>query len=176
MRAWPPAALLLAVIACAAVPGACSAAAPSQATEQAAALPLTGRVVDAADILSAEAEATLTARLATLERETGVQFVVVSTPSLDDRDIADYATALGNAWGIGRKEQDDGLLLVVAPRERKVRIATGTGLAPHLTDAECTAIVEQMLPYYRKGDMQGGTLHGASALDQAVRLENLEPA
>lgn len=172
MRALAPALLRLAVIALAAVPvGACRAENSVAGEAVEAPLQLTGRVVDAADILSAEAERSLTDRLAALERDTGVQFVVVSTPRLDGRDIKDYSTDLGNAWRIGNGERDDGLLLVVAPNERKVRISTGVGLEGRLTDAECEAVVDGILPYYRAGDLPGGTLYGADALDKAVRAE-----
>ena len=87
---------------------------------------LTGRVVDQANLLSAEKEAELTQRLEALERESSDQLVVVTVESLQDRDIADYGYQLGRAWGIGQGETDNGVLLIVAPNERKVRIA-GTG-------------------------------------------------
>ncbi len=150
---------------------ACKADAQATQARDAPPLALTGRVVDRAEIMDSRLEASLSKRLGALEKDTGVQFVVVTTPSLLGRDIKDYAMALGNGWGLGDARRDDGLLLVVAPNERKVRISPGHGLEDELTDAECAAIVEQILPYFRAGDLPGGTLYGADALDKAVRAE-----
>ena len=83
--------------------------------------PLTGRVVDNAQLLSAEAEAKLTDELATLEQATGRQLVVATLPSLQGYEIEDYGYQLGRAWGLGRKDVDDGAILLVAPSERAAR-------------------------------------------------------
>ncbi|MBJ7409930.1 MAG: TPM domain-containing protein, partial [Phenylobacterium sp.] len=97
--------------------------------------PLTGRVVDNAEILSPAAEARLTQELATLEQQTAHQLVVATLPDLQGYEIEDYGYQLLRTWGVGRKEQDDGAILIVAPNQRKVRIEVGYGLEPVLTDA-----------------------------------------
>src|SRR6476659_7177855 len=93
-----------------------------------AAVPLAGRVTDAANVVSKQQEAALSDRLARFEDATKHQMVVVTVNSLGGRDVADYTRDLANAWGIGRKGYDDGVVVLVAPNERKVRIAVGDGL------------------------------------------------
>jgi len=135
-----------------------------------AAVPLSGRVTDAAHILSPKAQATLSDRLAKLEQKTQHQLVVVTVPSLDGHDIANYTRDLANSWGIGRKGYNDGAVLLIAPKERKVRIAVGYGLEKRLPDRACQQIIEQkILPSFRKGDLPGGIGAGTDAL--IARLE-----
>jgi uncharacterized protein len=127
--------------------------------------PLTGRVVDAAHILPAQTQAELTQKLATLEQANGDQLVVVTLPSLQDDDIADYGYRLGRAWGIGQKGQNNGALLIIAPNEKKVRVEAGYGLEPVLTDAVSSLIIQrEILPRFREGDYAGGTTAGVDAL------------
>lgn len=133
--------------------------------------PLTGRVVDAAKLLSPEQQAALTAKLEQLEKQSGRQMVVVTIPSLENYPIDDYGYRLGRAWGIGEKKASDGLLLLVAPNERKVRIEVGYGLEPIVTDALSSVIIQrQILPRFRDGDMAGGITAGADALVQLLQL------
>jgi uncharacterized protein len=133
--------------------------------------PLTGRVVDDAHVLSAQAQGELTDELATLEAKTGRQVVVVILPSLQGYEIADYGYQLGRKWGIGQKGEDNGALLIVAPNERKVRVEVGYGLEPVLTDALSSVILQtQVLPRFRAGDMQGGIVAGVQALVQQLSL------
>jgi uncharacterized protein len=133
---------------------------------------LTGRVVDQADLLSAEKEAELTQRLEALERDTTDQLVVVTIDSLQDRDIADYGYQLGRAWGIGQSEEDNGVLLIVAPNERKVRIEVGYGLEPILTDALSALIIhERILPAFRENGFERGITDGVAAIDEQLRLD-----
>jgi uncharacterized protein len=136
--------------------------------------PLTGRVVDDAHVLSPEVQAEVTSKLAALEAKTGRQLVVVTLPSLQGYDIEDYGYQLGRAWGIGQKDKDTGVLFIVAPAERKVRIEVGYGLEPVLTDALSSVILQdQVLPKFRTGDIAGGVVAGADAL---VRQLGLDPA
>ncbi len=86
---------------------------------------LTGRVVDEADLLSADEEAALTRELQQLEDKTSDQLVVVTLPSLQGYAIEDFGCRLGRHWGIGTAELNNGALLIVAPKERKVRIEVG---------------------------------------------------
>jgi uncharacterized protein len=118
---------------------------------------LTGRVVDRADILPAADEARIVAKAEALDHATGHQLVVVTVPSLGGHAIEDYSLALGNSWGIGRKRADDGVLLVIAPTERKVRIELGKGLEATLTNAEAQRIIDtDVLPAFRSGDFARG--------------------
>jgi uncharacterized protein len=133
--------------------------------------PLTGRVVDAAHLLDAAQTADLDAKLAALETQSGHQMVVATVPSLEGQEIEDYGYKLGRAWGIGQKKGNDGLILLVAPTERKVRIEVGYGLEPIVTDALSSVIVQrQILPHFRDGDMAGGIVAGANALVGLLQL------
>jgi uncharacterized protein len=132
---------------------------------------LTGRVVDGANILSPQTRASLDAKLAALEAKTSRQLVVVTLPSLQGYEIEDYGYQLGRAWGIGEKGRDNGVLLIVAPKERRVRIEVGYGLEPVLTDALSNVILqEQVLPKFRTGDFEGGVVAGADALIEQLSL------
>ena len=133
--------------------------------------PLTGRVVDNAHVLSADTQQQLTSELAGLEAKTGRQVVVVTLPSLQGDDIADYGYQLGRAWGIGQKGQNNGALFILAPSEHKVRIEVGYGLEPVLTDALSSVILqEKVLPKFRAGDVQGGVVDGTAAIVQQLGL------
>jgi len=128
-------------------------------------VPLTGRVTDAAHILSPEQVSRLTVKLEQLERTTKHQLVVTTVPSLGGLDVADFTRDLANKWGIGRKGYNDGVVLLVAPNEMKVRIAVGYGLERTLTQEVCQQIIDRsMLPRLRKGDLPGGIEAGTDAL------------
>ena len=138
---------------------------------------LTGRVVDQAGLLDPAAEVSLTEKLASLEAETGDQLVVVTLDTLQDYEIEDYGYRLGRAWGIGQSENDSGVLLIVAPNERKVRIEVGYGLEPVLTDAFASHVIQtQMLPAFRSGDFQPGIVAGSDAIMAQLRLDPAEAA
>ena len=123
------------------------------------------RVTDAAHLLSSEARTKLSAKLARLEGLTHRQVVVVTVSSLGGRDIADFTKDLSKAWGIGRKGYNDGIVLLVAPHERKVRIAIGYGLEGVLTKSICGQSIETaILPKFRAGDFSGGIEGGSDAL------------
>jgi len=131
----------------------------------AAVIPLTGRVTDAAQMLPPGVEAALSAELARFERATHHQLVVVTVPSLGKRDVAAFTRDLANAWGIGRKGYDDGVVLLVAPHERKARIEVGKGLKRVLPDAVCQRMMDAVIvPRFRAGDMAGGIVAGSRAL------------
>ncbi len=146
--------------------------------------PLTGRVVDNAGLLSPQAEQTLTAELAELETKTGRQMVVATLPDLGGYEIEDYGYQLGRAWGIGDKTRNDGVLLLVAPNDRKVRIEVGYGLAGFLTAALSSVIIQtKILPAFRSGKMEEGVVAGAQAVigqlslpdDQAKAIATATP-
>lgn len=133
--------------------------------------PLTGRVVDNAELLSPGAEAELTAELEALERQTGHQLVVATLPDLDGLEIEDYGYQLLRAWGIGRKDQDDGVILIVAPNQRQVRIEVGYGLEPVLTDALSSLIIQrEILPAFREGRFEPGVMAGTRAIARQIGL------
>ena len=133
--------------------------------------PLSGRVVDQAKLLPADQAARLEATLAALEKQSGRQMVVATVTSLQDYPIEDYGYKLGRAWGLGDKKANDGLILLVAPNERKVRIEVGDGRAPIVTDALSTVSIErQILPKFRDKDMAGGIIAGSNALIELLQL------
>jgi uncharacterized protein len=104
-------------------------------------------------------------KLEQLERKTQHQVIVVTAPTLAKRDVADFTRDLANSWGIGRKGYNDGVVLLVAPNERKVRIAVGYGPEASLTNPVCNKIiVEKILPHFRQGDLSGGIEAGTDAL------------
>ncbi len=122
---------------------------------------LSGRVVDAANILDQETRSSLDALLANLEAKTTDQVVVATVPSLRGHSIEAYATVLFNRWGLGQKDKNNGVLLLVAPTERKVRIEVGRGLEGRLTDATAKRIIDDsMVPHFRTGDMAAGVTLG----------------
>ena len=127
--------------------------------------PLTGRVVDNAHILSAATVQRLDGQLAQLEAQSGHQVVVATIPDLQGYPIEDYGYQLGRTWALGRKGQNDGAILLVAPSEHKVRIEVGYGLEPVLTDALTSLILQQkVLPQFKQGRMEQGVVDGAQAL------------
>ncbi|HEX5377605.1 MAG TPA: TPM domain-containing protein [Phenylobacterium sp.] len=133
--------------------------------------PLTGRVVDNANLLSPQAEQRLTDDLAALEQKTGHQVVVVTTPDLQGYPIEDYGYQLGRAWGVGDKVRNDGVVFLVAPNDRKVRIEVGYGLEPVLTDALSSTIIQaKVLPAFRAGKLEQGVVDGAEAVIQQLSL------
>jgi uncharacterized protein len=122
---------------------------------------LTGRIVDEARLLEPRDQAALERELAALEQKSTDQVVIYTARTLQGYDIADYGYRLGRAWGIGEKGKDNGVILIVAPRERQVRIEVGRGLEPQLTDAMSKLIIENaILPAFRRGDFSGGIAAG----------------
>jgi len=122
---------------------------------------LTGRVVDDASLLSYPEEVAITADLKALEDKSSDQLVVVTLPSLQGYTIEDFGYQLGRHWGIGTEKWDNGVILIVAPKERKVRIEVGRGLEGTLTDALSKIIIENStLPHFREGDFAGGIKNG----------------
>jgi len=124
---------------------------------------LTGRVVDNANLLSDADKARITSDLEALEAKSSDQLVVVTLPSLQGFEIEEFGYKLGRHWGIGQKDKDNGALLIVAPKERKVRIEVGRRLEPLLTDAVTRIIIENgILPRFRSRDFAGGIKAGVS--------------
>lgn len=132
---------------------------------------LTGRVVDAANILSDADEVSLNAKLTRLAQQSKRQLVVVTIADLQGYDIADYGFQLGDHWGIGDKERDDGALLIVAPNERKVRIEVGYGLEGIMPDVVAGRIIrDTIVPHFKQGDYPGGISAGTDAIVKILLL------
>jgi uncharacterized protein len=122
---------------------------------------LTGRVIDEADILSTSARSELAEKLAALEAKSTDQLVVVTLANLRGQTIEEYGVALGRHWRIGQAIKNNGVMLLVAPNQRKVRIEVGYGLEGVLTDAVTKLIIENsILPRFRTNEMPRGIVRG----------------
>ncbi|KFB08586.1 hypothetical protein EL18_02839 [Nitratireductor basaltis] len=118
---------------------------------------LTGRVVDNAGLLDAASETRLTARLAAFEERASDQIVIATLPSLNGEAIEPFANRLFRSWGLGHTGEDNGVLLLVVPNDRKMRIEVGYGLEGTLTDLHSKLIIENtMVPAFRNGDFAAG--------------------
>ncbi|TQV73278.1 TPM domain-containing protein [Denitrobaculum tricleocarpae] len=130
---------------------------------------LTGRVVDNANLLPPNQERGLTRQLERHEAETSNQVVVVTLPSLQGTTIEDYGYQLGRHWAVGQADRNNGVLLIVAPASRKVRIEVGYGLEGDLPDAITKAIIErEILPAFRDGDFPRGIAAGVNGILAAI--------
>ncbi len=122
---------------------------------------LTGQIIDNANLLNAEDRAAVLAELQSLEGKSTDQVAVVTVKSLDGYAIEDYGIGLARKWQIGQRDKDNGILLIVAPNERKVRIEVGRRLEPVMTDTMSKIIITNaMLPKFRRGDYSGGIRDG----------------
>lgn len=131
----------------------------------------TGLVVDAANVLPTATKADLEAKLLALEKDTHRQLVVATVPDLQGYDIETYGYKLGREWGVGLRDVNNGAVLLVAPKERKVRVEVGYGLEPVITDALSSVIINQdILPRFKAGDLRGGVVAGVDALDKQLRV------
>ena len=101
---------------------------------------LTGRIVDQANVISADARRTIEPKLVDLETKSGIQLVVATVNSLEGQEIEPYANALFRKWQLGEKTKNNGVLLLVAPKERRVRIEVGYGLEGTLPDTESAMV------------------------------------
>ena len=127
--------------------------------------PLTGRIVDRASLLSPELLSSLSVELAAHEDRTGNQVVLLSEPSLEGESLEEYSHRVATTWKLGHKGLDNGVLVLVVPRDRKIRIEVGYGLEGTLTDAKTARIIRQeMVPRFRAGDFTGGISAGLRAV------------
>jgi uncharacterized protein len=132
---------------------------------------LTGRVVDAANIIPADVEAQLEQKLQGLETQSQRQLVVATIPDLQGYEISDYGYQLGRHWGIGNKERNDGVILIVAPNDRQVRIEVGYGMEPIVTDGLSFLIINrEIVPRFQDKDVPGGIVAGTDALIAQLQL------
>src|SRR3984957_6227729 len=137
--------------------------------------PLTGRVVDQANILSQVTKADLERKLADLEQKSRIQLVVATVPSLDGEEIEPYANELFRAWKLGDAKDNNGALLLVAPKERRGRIEVGYGLEGTLTDAVSSIIIANAIaPRFKAGDFNGGVTRGVDDIITALTTDSAE--
>ena len=136
---------------------------------------LTGRVVDDANVMAPQARASLETKLKDLEDKSGIQLVVATVPSLEDQDVEPYANGLFRAWKLGEKQKNNGVLLLVAPRERKVRIEVGYGLEGTLTDALASVIIASaIVPRFKANDYSGGIERGVDGIISVLSGDSAE--
>lgn len=135
---------------------------------------LTARVMDQTGSLAAADVAALEQQLQTFEQQRGTQIVVLVLPSTAPEDIADFTQRLGDAWKIGRREVGDGLLLVVALNDRRLRIAPAKSLEGAVPDLAAQRIIDQVIaPAFRQGDVAGGLRAGLNHLQARIEGEAL---
>lgn len=136
--------------------------------------PLSGRVVDQTGTLSAEQNSALTAKLSGIEQQLGSQVVVLLVPTTLPEDITAYAQRVGEQWKIGRRDVGDGLLIVVAKNDRKVRIEVAKALEGAVPDLMAKRIInEQITPAFKVGDFAGGLNAAVDAVAARIRGEGL---
>ena len=130
----------------------------------------TNFVVDQANVIPPAAERRLDSKLADLQRGTRHQLAIATVSDLQGYTIEDYSIRLAKTWGLGRRKYNDGVLLLVAPREHRVIIEVGRGLEATLTDARCARIIrELMVPRFRKQDFDGAISAGTDAIIAQLR-------
>jgi uncharacterized protein len=133
---------------------------------------LRGRVNDYAKLLPAGASQNLEDRLSRFEKETGHQVAVLTVPSLDGEDIEGFSIRIAESWKIGQKGFDNGVILVVAPKERQLRLEVGYGLEGILPDAIASRIIRDIIvPRFRANDYAGGITSGIDAVLKVIRGE-----
>jgi uncharacterized protein len=131
--------------------------------------PLTGRVVDLAGVLPAQDAEQLTAELKAHEEHTGNQVAVLILPSLEGEPLEEYSHRVATTWKLGRKGTDNGALLFIALKERKLRIEVGYGLEGTLTDLRSAHIIRQeIVPRFKAGDIRGGVRAGTEAILKTI--------
>jgi uncharacterized protein len=129
-----------------------------------------GKVNDFAEVLDTAQRDALETQLAELERATSAEVAVVTMRTLGARTVEDYATDLFNTWGIGKKDRDNGVLILVAVQDRAMRIEVGYGLEGILPDGLAgTVIRESFLPHFRNDDYRAGLLEGTARVIEIVR-------
>lgn len=138
---------------------------------------LTGPVMDLADQLTPEQEQALEGKLRAFQSSTQQQFVVVTLPDLEGYDISDWGYRMGNNWKLGDAERDDGLILIVAPKERRMRFEVGDGIEGTFPDAMAWIIIrDDITPRFKAGDIPGGIDAGVDAAIQQLQLPPEEAA
>ena len=137
---------------------------------------LSGRINDYASMISPQARAAIEAKLRALEESESTQVAILTVPSLEGEPIEDYSIKVAEAWKIGRKGKDNGVLLIVSKNDRKIRIEVGYGLEGRLTDLQSGRIIREIIrPAFMKGDFDAGFIAGTDAIVAAVKGEFTAP-
>ncbi len=131
-----------------------------------------GWVNDFANMLNEAEEAKLSDKIAAIEKGTSVEFAVVTMDDLKGENIRQYATKLGNYWGVGKSESDNGVLILLVKNTREVNISTGLGAETILSDQDCKKIIQKdMLPFFKRNDFFSGLDTGIEkVIDRMVEL------
>jgi uncharacterized protein len=130
---------------------------------------LSGHVVDEAGMIPEDVRQRIDQKLIAYEQSTGAQVAVLTVPSLDGDPVEDYSMRVVETWKLGKKGKDNGVLLLIAEQDRKMRIEVGYGLEGELTDLESGRIVDNVIrPDFQKGDFAGGIEHGVDAILSAL--------
>ncbi len=130
---------------------------------------LRGRLVDDAGIVDPTSRQRIEARLASIESAHGAQVAVLTIPTLDGHPIEDFSIRVVEQWQLGRRDVDDGVLFLVVPGDRRMRIEVGYGLEPTLTDATARRILDGIVaPRFRQGDLAGGIAAGVEAIATVI--------
>ena len=136
---------------------------------------LSGRVVDQANIIQPATRSAIEEKLAELEAKSGIQIAVATIGSLEGQDIEPYANELFRNWKLGEKTKNNGVLLLVAPNERRVRIEVGYGLEGTLTDALSKVIIANAItPHFKAGDFSGGISRGVDDIITVLTTNSSE--
>jgi uncharacterized protein len=136
---------------------------------------LTGRVVDQAGVMSPQSKSDIETKSKTLEDKSGIQLVVATVKSLQGSDIETYANELARFWKLGEAKKNNGVLLLVAPNEHKVRIEVGYGLEGTLTDALSSVIINTAVtPRFKSGDFSGGIERGVDGIISVLSGDSAE--
>jgi uncharacterized protein len=131
---------------------------------------LNSRVNDMDNVLSIEDQERLAKLLENYEKETKHQIAVLIIPTLGDETIESFCLRTSNKWGLGRKGIDDGILVCMAMKERRVRISLGIGMERYISNAEAKEIIDaEMTPLFSKGDIAGGLERGLKKLMEEGR-------
>ena len=139
--------------------------------------PLAAPVNDHASVLAPEVKSRLNAELLALQQETGAQIAVLTIPSLEGEVLADYSLRVASSWGLGKKGKDNGVLLLIAIKDRKLRIEVGQGLEGKLTDLLSGRIIrDEIAPAFKLGDYAAGVESGIAAMMRVVRSGEFAPS
>jgi uncharacterized protein len=128
----------------------------------------TGFVNDRAGVIDTASEVQIEKLCQELESKTGAELVIVTVPSLDGEPIEDYAVNLFKAWGVGKKGQDNGLLLLAVIQDRRSRMEVGYGLEPVITDGYAGDVLRSLRPHFRAGQYGPGLLEAAKQLANRI--------
>jgi uncharacterized protein len=137
--------------------------------------PLSGRVVDQANVLSADTRMALTAKLKDLEEKSGIQLVVATVSSLEGWEVEPYANELFRTWKLGEAKKNNGALFLIAPKDHKVRVEVGYGLEGTLTDATSKIIIANAVaPRFKAGDFNGGITRGVDDIITTLTTDSAD--